>query len=371
MTLNFRSLNARHSLHLALAALIATAAVGCGSDSTAPVAPGFLGGTSSNHEIGVVLLSTGKALTLFQVGSPTTQQQVPLGTSSTVTPTGLSVRGRRAAVPLGDAASVALVNLETASILRFFTFATGNATGSAFVDDTTVIAANLLLNQVGRFTSNQPADAIGNLITVAPQPTAIVMAGSRALVVSSNLDANFAPIGNGVLTAVDPKTMQIVGTATMGGTNSTAGAVGPDGFVYVLNTGDFVEQGSMTIVNPSTMAIVTTIPNIGVGPGDIFIDGSGLAYISSFFGGTTVFNTATRQFVRGPDNPVCAKLANGNCRGAFAVTTSAAGDVYQAFFGSSSQNLPPYIFVFKAGTYALSDSISVGAGPAELTIRTF
>lgn len=49
------------------------------SDSTSPsVASGFLGGTNDNHEIGLVINSTGKALTLFQLGSPTTQKQIPL-----------------------------------------------------------------------------------------------------------------------------------------------------------------------------------------------------------------------------------------------------------------------------------------------------
>jgi hypothetical protein len=141
--------------------------------------------------------------------------------------------------------------------------------------------------------------------------------------------------------------------------------------LYVVNTGDFVAQGSLTIVNPATMQVQATIPNMGAGPGAISIDANGLAYISGFFTGTLVWDTKTRAFVRGGNNPICAKLANGSCRGAFAATTNAAGDVYQVFFGSSTQNLPPYIFVFKAGTFALSDSINAGVGPSALVIRTF
>jgi hypothetical protein len=352
-----------------VAFLFIAAGVACGSDTTAPIAPGFLGGTSTNHEIGLVVNSTGKALTMFQLGSPTTTKQIALGTSSTVTPTGLSVRGRRAAVPLGNAASVALINLETASVQRFFTFASGNATGSVFADDTTIVAANSKLGTVGRMTVGQASDAIGSSAKVAPQPTTITLAGGRVLVISSNLDDNFVPIGNGIVTAIDPKTMQVVGTATMGGTNSNDGAVGPDGLLYVVNTGDYVGQGNLSIVNPATMQVVTTVPNMGVGPGAISIDANGLAYISGFFSGTIVWNTKTRTFVRGPDSPVCAKLGNGNCRGAFAAATSSVGDIYQVFFGSTTQQ--PYVFVYKASSFALSDSIAVGVGPASIAIRTF
>ncbi len=358
---------------LRIVALLAAVgfALSCSSDTTAPVAPGFLGGTSADHEIGVVVNSLGRSVTLFQHGSPATQQQVPLGTSTTITPTGMSVRGRLAAVPLGDAASVALIDLESATVSRFFTFASGNATGSAFVDDTTVIAANLLTNVAGRFTTGQAATAITNTVTVAPQPTAVAVTGGRAFVVSSNLDENFEPIGNGIVTAIDPTTMKVVGTATMGGTNSTDVSVGPDGLLYVINTGDFVNPGSLTVLNGATMQVVTTVTNVGVGPGAVFVDPSGLAFISGFLFGTAVWNTKTQQFVRSPDNGICAKLSDGSCRGAFATTTDKEGNVYQAFFGSSAQNLPPYVFVFKAGTFALSDSITVGSGPSALTVRVF
>jgi hypothetical protein len=358
-------------ISLKVVGVVAVVAASACSDSTAPVAPGFLGGTSSNHEIGVVVNSLGKTLTLFQLGSPSTQQQIALGTSSTVTPVGFSVRGRLAAVPLGNAASVALINLETATIQRFFTFTGGNTTGSAFADDSTIIAANSDLNLVGRLTVGQAADAVANTVAVAPRPTAVTMAGNRAIIVSANLDANFAPIGNGIVTAIDPKTLQVLGTAQTGGTNSSDAAVSPDGLLYVVNTGDFVGEGSLTIVDPATMQVVTTVPNMGVGAGAISIDANGLAYISAFFVGTVVWNTKTRSFARASNNLVCAKLAGGGCRGAFAATTNAAGDVYQAFFGSSTQGLAPYVFVYRAGTFALADSISVGSGPSAIAVRTF
>jgi hypothetical protein len=360
--------NRRH-LRGIFALFIAAAVSACGSDSTAPGASGFLGGTSTNHEIGLVVSSTGKALALFQLGSPATQRHIALGVSSTVTPVGLSIRGHRAAVPLGNAASVALIDLDNVTVQRFFTFPSGNATGSVFSDDTTIFVANTTLGTVGRMTVGQASDAIAAMVTVAAQPTAITVSGSRVLVTSANLDANFNPIGNSIVTAIDPKTMQVLGTATTGGTNANDAALGPDGLLYVLNTGDFVAQGNLTIVNPATMQVVATIQNMGVAPGAISIDATGRAYISGFFYGTAVWDTKTRTFLRSPDNAICAKLGDGSCRGAFATTTNAAGDVYQAFFGSQTQ--APYIFVFKGSNFTLSDSINVGPGPSSIAIRTF
>ena len=46
------------------AAAVALALVACSSDTTSPFAPGFLGGTPTNHEVGVVVNSLGKSLTL-------------------------------------------------------------------------------------------------------------------------------------------------------------------------------------------------------------------------------------------------------------------------------------------------------------------
>lgn len=355
----------------AAAAVLLALTAACSGTSTGPNTHGFLNGTPSNHQIGVVLNSLGKSLLLFQLGSPDSTRQLALGTSSAVTPTGFSIRGQRVAIPLGDAASVALVDLDALTVQRFFVFARGNATGSAFINDTTVIAANLIGNYVGRVTVGQASDSIQDTVTVAPKPTAVAAINGRAFVISSNADANYNPLGNGIVTVVDPATMHVVGTIETGGTNATDAAVGPDSLLYVLNTGDYVNPGSITIIDPTTMRATATVPDMGVGPGAISIDRAGLAYVSGYAFGTIVWNTRTRAFVRGSDHPVCAPVATGGCRGAFAATADAAGDLYQAFFGSPSDGLAPYVFVFSAGAFTLTDSVATGSGPSEIAIRTF
>jgi hypothetical protein len=348
------------SLALVGIALVATA---CGSD-TATAPRGFLHG-----QVGIIVNSTGRALTMFQLASPSTTQTLSLGSSNALTPVDASVRGTVALVPLGVASSAALVDLTKPTITRFFVYPSGFATGSAFVDDTTILIDNTGNGTIGRVTLHQPSDTISDTVAVAPMPTAIVVSGSRAYVISANEDANFTSLGNGILTAINLNTMTVAGTVTMGGTNSTAGALGPDGKLYVLNTGDFTNPGSMSIVDPSSLTVLQTVPLI-VGPGAIAIDKGGLAYISSFTVGTVVWNTATKAYVRGPNQPLCAPLPNnGGCRGAFDAEVDAHGNVYQTFFGTTT--LPGQVFVYAASTYALTDSIPAGVGPTALRIASF
>ncbi|HEX8359221.1 MAG TPA: hypothetical protein VF613_03910 [Longimicrobium sp.] len=358
----------RNSLRrLALAASTALLAA-CNGDSTEAETPFILDG---DGQIGLVVNSTGKSLTLFHTDDPTETRQIPFGASSAVTPTGLSVGSRYAAVPLGNAASVALVDLEELRITRFFVFPKGNATGSAFADDTTLIAANSQDDYVGRVTVGQAGDAIQQTANVAPAPTRIVMAAGRVAVISGNLDENYRSIGNGVVTFLDPRTLQLQGTVQTGGTNSMDAAVGPDGLLYVVNTGDFVADGTVTVIDPLSMKALSTASGFGAGPGSIHVDASGLAYVSGFFTGTVVWNTRTGAFVRGTDNPLCARLPGGGCRGAFAASTDVQGNVYQAFFGSAQTGLAPYVFVYRPGTFTLADSIGGVNGPSAIEVRSF
>ncbi|HEX8209520.1 MAG TPA: hypothetical protein VF584_04955 [Longimicrobium sp.] len=359
-----------HSIILRRFSVVAAAALiaACDGDSTGNEQPFILDG---DEPVAIVVNSLGSSLTLARRGDTAQVRQIPFGASAAVTPTGLSVQGRRAAVPLGNAASVAVVDLEALRVTRFFLFPKGNATGSAFADDTTLLAANFIDDYVGRATLGQASDSIRQTVSVAPAPTAIVIAAGRAAVISSNLDANYAPAGNGVVTFLDPRTLQVQGVVQTGGINSTDAAMGPDGLLYVLNTGNYVSDASVTIVNPQSMRAESTVGGFGAGAQSIHVDPAGLAYVSGYGFGTVVWSTRTRTFVRGLDNPVCAKLASGACRGAFDATTDVQGNLYQAFFGSPAENLAPRVFVYRPGDFALADSISSVNGPSAVEVRSF
>jgi hypothetical protein len=344
--------------------------VGCNGTSLTEPVLGFLDGTSDNAQIGLVVNSLERSVKLFHLGDPTEHRDIALGESSQITPVALSLRGRRAVIPLGNAASVALVDLEELRVERFFLFPSGNATGSAFVDDRTIVVTNLIDDVVGLVSVDQVGDDIDQILSVAPAPASILTSNGRILVISSNLDENFTPIGDGVVTVVDPATFEIIGTVPTGGTNPQSAALGPDGLLYVVNTEDFVSSGSIAVIDPVSLQLVDNIPGIGVGPGAIYIDADGLAYVSGFFLGTVVIDTGSHNFLRGPDDPVCVRF-EGSCLGVFDAETDADGNIYQVFFGSPAQDLPPFVYVFGRGNYELVDSVAVGMGASSIDIRSF
>lgn len=366
-------MNVRTRIALPLIALVLVLTAGACDDGD-PVGPAdrpFLEGAGDDPQIGVVVNSLGRSLTLFQLGDPGEQRTVALGASSSVTPVGLSIRGSRAAVPLGNAASTALIDLESRRTERFFLFPEGNATGSAFVGDGALLVANLLDDYVGRVELDQEEDAIAETVDVTPAPTWIEVRDGRAWVLSANLDEESNPEGDGVVTALDPATLEVEGTVSTGGTNPQDAAFGPDGLLYVVNAGDYASPGTMAILDPATMERVELVEGMGTGPGSITIGDDGLAYVSGFFFGTVVWDTDAGKFVRGPDDPVCAPLEDGGCRGATDADVDASGRLYQAFFGSPQEDLDPWIFVYEPDGFTLTDSIATGAGPTAVQIRSF
>ncbi|MGD2121139.1 MAG: hypothetical protein PVJ76_05315 [Gemmatimonadota bacterium] len=332
----------------------------------------FLDGTLPDPEIGLVVSSLENGLRLFQVGDPGETRDIALGASSSVTATGLSVWGEKAAVPLGNAASVAIIDLRSQTIEGFFLFPAGNATGSTFVDQETVLVANQETDEVGKFNVSQDGRAITETVAVPPNPTDIIsLSHDRVLVVSSNLDEFWSPAGEGIVTAIDPTTMTVTGTVSTGGENPQFGALGPDGLLYVPNTGNYFDPSSMAVIDPQTMTLINVVEGLAPGSADVHVDEDGLVYVSGFLFGCTVWESSSETFLRGPGNAVCAPGPNGFCRGASSSVTGPDGTLYQTFFGSPGQGLPPWVFTYSAGSFELTDSIPSGRGPIGIQVRSF
>lgn len=334
------------------------------SDDTPPP-PTFLEGTPSDPGI-LLAVNLEKALFMVQTGAPTQQVSIPLGAASAVTPVGLSVSGTHAVVPLGNAASVAYVDLATETVDRYFTFPSGNATGSAFVNASTVVVCNQLTDQCGKFDPAQASSEVQSLVTVTtPFPTSVTASGGRVFVVSANLDDNYMVAGPGVVTELNPATMEIVRTFTVGTNPQYAAAYG--GKLYVVNSGDFaMNNGTLSVINLATNVVLPPIEGFGDFPGPINIDSRGHALISSFNYGTAVYNTISEEWLKSPAVPLCVPSSGGAYRGAADATTAPNGDIYQAYFGNAAASDPAYYFVFDGDTFVLKDSIPVPLGPSGL-----
>ena len=363
------------------AALIALASgiAACASDTsgTGPATPRpFLSGTTADPGIALSVSSSRNALLMVQTGAPANRVELPLGASSTVTPVDLSVRGTKAIIPLGNAASVALVDLTNARIERFFTFPGGNATGSAWLDDSTAIVCNQSDNYCGRIRTGRTANAIPDTVKVAEFPSSVLVVAGRVFVVSSYLDANYAQIANGIVTELSATTNRVVRTFTVGPNPQYAAASADGTKLYVTNSGDYgANNGSLSVINLTTNTAELPIAGFGDFPGPISIDAKGRAFVSSFSFGTIVWDINTRAFLRGPANAVCAKYATGAaasvCRGASDAMVAPNGNLYQSFFGSSSQSLPSYLFVYDGTTLALKDSVAMPLGTNNIHVQSF
>jgi hypothetical protein len=253
------------------------------------------------REIGVVVTSTDVALTLFDVDDPSDVETIGLGAGGS--PVTLAVRGHYAAVPLGVVPAVAVVDLREAEVDGTVPLPEGSgATGVAFANDSIALVANPNLDTVTPV--NVWRGTTGPSIEVGRFPQNVVVHGGKAYVVNAELE-NFAPAGTSTLTVLDASTLTVLGTVQLSGQNAAAAAVGPDGLLYVIQSGVFGEDdGTLSVVDPSTDEEIGFHQGFGGFPGSVAVDPEGLVYVGGFGVGLLVWDSVVESFVRGLDDPV-------------------------------------------------------------------
>lgn len=281
-----------------------------------PIAPDI-----SAREIGVVVTSTDFALTVFDVEDPDVSEPVGLGGDGS--PVGVALRGRYAAVPMGVVPAVAVVDLRERTLVRTIGLPEGSgATGVAFLNDSIALVANPNLGSVTPV--NVHAGTAGAEVEVGRYPQGVVVDGGRAYVLNAELES-FQPDGPSTITVLDAASLAVLDTIELSGQNAAAGALGPDGRLYVIQSGSFgAEDGALSIVDLSAGAEVDFVEGFGGFPGSIAVDDAGLVYVGAFGVGMLVWDSGTSTFVRGLDDPVTP----GGVASTSGIGFDAAGRIY-------------------------------------------
>jgi hypothetical protein len=316
------------SLATAAAALLP---LGC-ADTNAPL--------PDPTEVLLVVNSTANTLSIVPVENTGHAVSVPLG-GTTPTPVGVSARKTVALVPLGLDNAVAVVDLRSATVARIIPLpANSGATGSTIVDDSIAYVGNPNLNSVSRVNYLTGAtDTVG----VGTFPQGLIFTRGKVFVLNGNLE-NFAPVGPSWLTVVDPATNARAtdgdSIALTGSGNAGFAAVGPDGLLYVMNTGDYFSgEGRLSVVDPLARTELASHAGFGTGPGNIAVDGGSHLFVSSFNEGVMEFDLDSNKVVRGAGHGLRV-LTNS------AVAVDSKGRLYAIESGPCSGGHPGVAHVF-------------------------
>jgi DNA-binding beta-propeller fold protein YncE len=204
---------------------------------------------------------------------------------------------------LGLLSAAAVIDLTTDNVISVPLPDNSGATGVAFWNDSIAYVGNPNLNTVSRI--NVFSGVAGPEIDVGVYPQAIIASTFWVFVLNGELDANFQPARTGSITVIDPQADTVRTTISLSGSNPSAAALGPNGWIYVINSGTFGQgNGSLSVIEPILLTEVEHEPGFGEFPGDIAVDDGGFVYVSSFFYGIAVWNPAEGGFRHSPFEPL-------------------------------------------------------------------
>ncbi len=280
------------------AATVVVGLTACENDDT--TAPG--GGTGGGGpQAAVIVNSIDVSVTVFDTRAPENIRTIGLAPAGS--PITGAARKNLAIVPLGFFPAVAVVDLSTDSVSTIPLPINSGATGAAFLNDSIAYVANPNLNSVSRL--NVFRDTADTEIPVGVFPQAIITSLSLVFVLNAELDATFQPAREGRISVIEPLNNAVMSVIGLSGFNPSAAAFGPDGMLYVVNSGAFGQgNGSLSVVDPANLREVEHHAGFGEFPRDIAFDAAGRAYVSSFNYGIAVWDAVADTFIQPPADPL-------------------------------------------------------------------
>jgi hypothetical protein len=272
------------------------------------------------EEVAVVVNSMTNSLTVVPLAAPAAPFTVGLGGEGS--PVSVAARNGLAVVPLGIVPAVAVVDLVRGEVLRTVALPDhSGATGAAFLNDSLVLVGNPARNSVTPV--HVGTGQSGAEIATGTFPHQIAAAGGRVYVLNAELE-DWVPARPGTVTVLSAATLAAIGTVQLSGYNPGAAALGPDGRLYVLNSGSWgAGDGSLSVVDTATLAELSHHTGFGNFPGGLAVGGDGRVYVASFEYGVAVWHPQD-GFVRAPVDAV----APGGIAAAADVAIASDGGLY-------------------------------------------
>lgn len=251
-------------------------------------------------EAAVVINSKERSLTVIPVDDAAGAFTVGVGAEGT--PVSVAARGNVAVVPLGTYPFAAVVDLRTRAVAHTVALPQGSgASGVAFLNDSIALVGNPALNSVSPV--NVRRGTVGAPIATGVYPSTIVAHGGRAYVLNAQLE-NWAPARPGTITVIDGS-LKTVGTIQLSGLNPGSAAFGPDGRLFVVNSGKWgANNGSLSVVDVSQMRETSHHPGLGNFPGSVAVARDGAVMVGVYGLGILSWDPTSRTLTRGLDNPI-------------------------------------------------------------------
>jgi hypothetical protein len=260
-------------------------------------------------EVLLVLDAAEKNIRIYDVDSTEANKTIALSPAYP-TPTVLAARSGIAAVGFGTTDSVALVNLISGDVrLRILgTGGEGSVTALAFGDDGTLFIARRATNRVDYIVPGGPSGSLFDRLgtgsfghfDVSGGPQGFGLARGNVFAIAGNRqDCDVVP------TACDPKPSYLVPLPPTGDSipmagpgNAMASTFGPDGSLYVLNSGNGMVEGRLSQINPVTRIEQGSFGGLGNYPKYLASDGVDKLYVASDTG-LMVFSTTSHSVTLG------------------------------------------------------------------------
>jgi YVTN family beta-propeller protein len=192
---------------------------------------------------------------------------------------------------------------------RLFLGSQRNPYNGAVLNQDTLLITNLVSSTVTKIdVANRRV--IGEY-NVGKSPEGILIMGYKAYICITNFSFQTYTYGPGLVQVFDLRTNTVTASIPVE-INPQDIALGYDGFLYVICTGDYVSHyGTLCRINPATNSVVASLP-VGGSPGSLAITRSGVLFLAAggFTGHGEIYTVNLGNFtlLRGPANPIYTDL---------------------------------------------------------------